>query len=295
MENLEDLKKERKEVMNEIKEYRKMLKEREDKLNDLEDKIARIEGAPKDLKEIEVDARNITKNLKKRERPDKGYYNEEQEERNKKRIKRNKISQENFQEKETMEINVEMENNYIEENVEMEQEDTNGRKREKIKEKRKLDKFVEELNMIVDKRNLDKIIEQEEKVDNEQRIGTEDLVIQLKEIEVTMKITRKTNQIEILKRYNYAESFRIRVRKEMEKDISEQKARMIIYKEISEKLDGNYENLRKMTQQAEKLYRIIKETGGRQIIRNLKMTNMSTLLKLTKKQILYLVEKLERE
>ena len=107
-------------------------------------------------------------------------------------------------------------------------------------------------------------------------------------------LVEKTNQIEILKRYNYAESFRIRIRKEVEKGLEDQTARTKVYKEITEILGKEYKNLKKMTQEAEKLYRIVKKAGGKKIIRNLKVTKMSTLLKLTREQILYIIGKLEK-
>ena len=259
--------------MERIRKLEKRLEKEQNELNKIDDKIAEIEGVPDEVTEIRESAESFTSNIKKRPRPNyKENSNEEHEERNKKRQKR-KFT--------TPEI--------------MEEEDSEEVENEKVKKGKKLDRMIEELNMINEKGGLDEIIEREEKINNEQQVETEDLVIQLKEIEIIMGLAGKTNQIEMLKRYNYAESFRMRIRKEMKNGMEDQTARTKVYKEINEIMGKSYTNLKKMTQQAEKLYKLIKETGGRKIIKNLEVTKMSTMLKLTREQILYVVERLERK
>ena len=282
MNDLKTLEKERRKAIKREEELEKELKRVRAEINDLEDKITRIKGILKEQKDIEKEAKGFTRDIKKRPRPSyENNFNWEQGERTKKRLKENKISREK-----TQEISSES----------SEESNDNGNIFEvkRVEKGKKLDKIIEELNMVNERGDLDEIIEHEEKINNEQQVETRDLVTQLREIEFMTRLVEKTNQIEILKRYNYAESFRIRIRKEIEKGLEDQTARTKVYKEITEIMGKEYKNLKKMTQEAEKLYRIVKEAGGKKIIRNLKVTKMSTLLKLTREQILYIIGKLEK-
>ena len=279
---LETLKIKRKKVEKEIEELTDKLEEKRNELYVLDKEIAGIEGVPRDVENIRKEAENFTKDKKKRPRPSyENNFNWEQGERTKKRLKEIKISKEK-----TQEISSES----------SEESNDNGNIFEvkRVEKGKKLDKIIEELNMVNERGDLDEIIEHEKKINNEQQVETRDLVTQLREIEFMTGLVEKTNQIEILKRYNYAESFRIRIRKEIEKGLEDQTARTKVYKEITEIMGKEYKNLKKMTQEAEKLYRIVKEAGGKKIIRNLKVTKMSTLLKLTREQILYIIGKLEK-
>lgn len=282
MENLKILESKLAERSRREEELKSELKEVQDEINVLEVEIARIRGTPEELNDIRKESENFTKDKKKRPRPSyENNFNWEQGERTKKRLKEIKISREK-----TQEISSES----------SEESNDNGNIFEvkRVEKEKKLDKIIEELNMVNERGDLDEIIEHEEKINNEQQVETRDLVTQLREIEFMTRLVEKTNQIEILKRYNYAESFRIRIRKEIEKGLEDQTARTKVYKEITEILGKEYKNLKKMTQEAEKLYRIVKEAGGKKIIRNLKVTKMSTLLKLTREQILYIIGKLEK-
>jgi hypothetical protein len=285
MENLKLLKEKQRRILKEIEYLEKELQKKRNEWDNLDDKISRIEGISDEIEEIKENAKNFTRNKKKRPRPNYTMnFNEEQETRTEKRRKRDNISlKENLSEEETQD-----------DKTEDEIEQPKDQEIIRYSKRNKLDEFVKEIRLINEKGNLDEILKQEEEINNEQQTRTENLVKQIKEIEIITKLAKKSNQIEILKRYNYAESFRIRIEKETANDLSEQTARIKIYKEMNEIMKGDYQNLRKMTQRAEKLYEIINETGGRKIIRKLKITNLSTLLKLTKEQIIYIAEKLEK-
>ena len=110
-------------------------------------------------------------------------------------------------------------------------------------------------------------------------------------------LSNKTDELEKLYLYNYAESFQIRLREEMEKNSSMtlQTARTKMYKEIMEIgnfKEKDYRKIRKRTQRAERFYKLVKEAGGREKIKFLKGINIEAIIKLSKEEIEYAIRKL---
>ena len=85
----------------------------------------------------------------------------------------------------------------------------------------------------------------------------------------------------------------MRIKEEIEGDlsISEQTARTRIYREIQriKKLsEEDYTKLRKMTNKAERFYRVIEEAGGKDKIRHLSGISVDAITKLRKEELVNL-------
>jgi len=114
------------------------------------------------------------------------------------------------------------------------------------------------LETIIEKLDLE--IEEEREIDNGQRITTENLIKLLKEMEKMYNLARRSDELEKLYLFNYAESFQLRLKSEIEKNLAEQTARTKVYKEIFD-IGGfkekDYEKIKKRTQRAEKFYKLL--------------------------------------
>src|SRR5256886_9102165 len=133
------------------------------------------------------------------------------------------------------------------------------RKRKNESDERKTDKRRRTTDRIIEK--LRNEVEEEESKDNMQHTDTESLAEQATEIINGYGILKGEEVVLKLRWYNYAESFRMRIMEEMERDlsISEQTARTRMYREIQEvkKLsEEDYTRLRKITSKAERFYKI---------------------------------------
>src|SRR5205814_122056 len=117
-------------------------------------------------------------------------------------------------------------------NISEERRETRKRKNES--EERKTGKKRRTADRIIEK--LNNKIEKEESKDNVQHMDTESLAEQATEIINGYGILKGEEAVLKLRWYNYAESFQMRIMKEMEEDlsISEQTARTRTYKEIQE-------------------------------------------------------------
>jgi len=149
------------------------------------------------------------------------------------------------------------------------------------------------LKTIIEKLDLE--IEEERKIDNGQHITTENLIKLLKEMEKMYNLARRSDELEKLYLFNYAESFQLRLKSETEKNLAEQTARTKVYKEIFD-IGGfkekDYEKIKKRTQRAEKFYKLLKEAGGREKIKFLKEISIEKIIKLTKEEIEYAIKEL---
>jgi len=149
------------------------------------------------------------------------------------------------------------------------------------------------LETIIEKLDLE--IEEERKIDNGQRITTENLIKLLKEMEKMYNLARRSDELEKLYLFNYAESFQLRLKSETEKNLAEQTARTKVYKEIFD-IGGfkekDYEKIKKRTQRAEKFYKLVKEAGGREKIKFLEEISIEKIIKLTKEEIEYAIKEL---
>ena len=133
-------------------------------------------------------------------------------------------------------------------------------------------------------------IEEEESKDNAQQTDTKSLPEQVAEIINGYGILKGEEAVLKLRWYNYAESFQMRIMKEMEEDlsISEQTARTRTYKEIQEikKLsEEDYTRLRKITSKAERFYRVIEKAGGKDKIKHLSGISVDAITKLRKGEL----------
>src|SRR5438045_6923977 len=133
-------------------------------------------------------------------------------------------------------------------------------------------------------------IEEEESKDNAQQTDTKSLAEQATEIINGYGILKGAKTVLKLRWYNYAESFQMRIIKEMEEDlsISEQTARTRTYKEIQEirKLpEEDYIRLRKMTSKAKRFYRVIEKAGGKEKIKHLSGISVDAITKLRKGEL----------
>src|SRR5207248_10550300 len=136
------------------------------------------------------------------------------------------------------------------------------RKRRDEADERETNKKRRTVNKMI--KRLTNEIEEEESKDNVQHTDTESLAEQAAEIINGYGILKGEEAVLKLRWYNYAESFQMRIMKEMEEDlsISEQTARIRTYKEIQEirKLsEEDYTRLRKITSKAERFYRVIEK------------------------------------
>ena len=157
------------------------------------------------------------------------------------------------------------------------------------KKKKLIKKMVEQLNSG---------ITEEENMDNRYRITTEQLVEQVKEIEGITELTRRSDELEKLKLYNYAESFQFRIGEEIRMDQSKNNrtASTKIYQEMMIIMgipEGDNHGLRKRTQRAEKLYKLVKKAGGKEKLRLLEGISITAIIKLTKKEIEYAIRKIK--
>jgi len=183
----------------------------------------------------------------------------------------------------------------IKDNVDIYENDKNTseekcetRKRKNESEERKTDKKRRTTDRIIEKLNNE--IEEEESKDNVQHTDTESLAEQAAEIINSYRIQNEQETVLKLRWYNYAESFQMRIMKEMEEDlsISEQTARTRTYKEIQEikKLsEEDYTRLRKITSKAERFYRVIKKAGGKEKIKHLSGISVDAITKLRKGEL----------
>ena len=162
------------------------------------------------------------------------------------------------------------------------------RKRKNELEERKTDKKRRTTDRIIEK--LSNKIEEEESKDNVQHTDTESLAEQAAEIINGYGILKGEEAVLKLRWYNYAESFQMRIMKEMEEDlsISEQTARTRMYKEIQEikKLsEEDYTRVRKITSKAERFYRVIEKAGGKDKIKHLSGISVDAIAKLRKGEL----------
>src|SRR5947199_10859950 len=162
------------------------------------------------------------------------------------------------------------------------------RKRKNELEERKTDKKRRTTDRIIEKLNNE--IEEEESKDNVQHTDTESLAEQATEIINGYGILKGQETVLKLCWYNYAESFQMRIMEEMERDlsISEQTARIKIYKKIQgiKKLsEEDYTRLRKMTSKAERFYRMIEKAGGKEKIKHSSGISVDAITKLRKGEL----------
>ena len=160
------------------------------------------------------------------------------------------------------ERNIRDDANIYENDKDISEEKRETRKRKNESEERKTDKKRRTADRIIEK--LNNKIEEEESKDNVQYTDTESLAEQAVEIINGYRIQNEQETVLKLRWYNYAESFQMRIMKEMARDlsISEQTARTKMYREIQEikKLsEEEYTRLRKMTSKAERFYRVIEK------------------------------------
>ena len=162
------------------------------------------------------------------------------------------------------------------------------RKRKNESDGKKTDKRRRTVDKIMEK--LSDEIEEEESKDNMQHMDTESLAKQATEIINGYGILKGEETVLKLRWYNYAESFQMRIMKEMEEDlsISEQTARTRMYKEIQEikKLsEEDYTRVRKITSKAERFYRVIEKAGGKDKIKHLSGISVDAIAKLRKGEL----------
>ena len=162
------------------------------------------------------------------------------------------------------------------------------RKRRDEADDRETNKKRRTVNKMI--KRLTNEIEKEESKDNVQHTDTESLAEQAAEIINGYGILKGEEAVLKLRWYNYAESFQMRIMKEMEEDlsISEQTARTRTYKEIQEikKLsEEDYTRLRKITSKAERFYRVIEKAGGKDKIKHLSGISVDAIAKLRKGEL----------
>ena len=162
------------------------------------------------------------------------------------------------------------------------------RKRKNDSDERKADKKIRTVYRIIEK--LGNKIEEKESKDNVQQTDTKSLAEQATEIINGYGILKEQEALLKLRWYNYAESFQMRIKEEIEGDlsISEQTARTRIYREIQgiKKLsERDYTRLRKMTNKAERFYRVIEEAGGKDKIKYLSGISVDAVTKLRKEEL----------
>src|SRR5436190_1381511 len=162
------------------------------------------------------------------------------------------------------------------------------RKRRDEADERETNKKRQTVKRII--KRLTNEIEEEENKDNAQQTDTKSLAEQAAEIINGYGILKGEEAVLKLYWYNYAESFQMRIMKEMEEDlsISEQTARTRTYKEIQEikKLsEEDYTRLRKITSKAERFYRVIEKAGGKDKIKHLSRISVDAIAKLRKGEL----------
>jgi|SRR6266480_635273 len=133
-------------------------------------------------------------------------------------------------------------------------------------------------------------------MDNKLRTETETLIKLLEETENIMEWSEGLNELKKIKIYNYAESFQMRLKKELEENLLRKPlARTKVYREMIKMgnlKEGDYRRLKKNTQRAERFYKLVKEVGGREKLWFLKGISITAIIKLTKKEIEYAIKKI---
>jgi hypothetical protein len=282
MEDLKVLKRKRKEIIKKIEKLRK-------DLNDVEDRIAEIEGIDKDVEDIREVSEKITKDIKKRPRPDYKEnlnINKECEDRISKRQKR--IDKEKIVSPETIEDSeLEDEQQEIIQKLEMDEDnlgfDFNEEEIIELNGKNQSKKEIEDL--------LEELSEEELKnLEFESRI---------KETEITGEIPKlyyklckqegilfegKRGMMEIY--YEFGKKFEEKLNVLLDEY---QKEKTAINKIIEEIIRGginyNRRTILRKSEKARKIYKIINTVGGKEKIRKLKNLNSEEYMKFSLKEI----------
>jgi len=165
------------------------------------------------------------------------------------------------------------------------EEDLNN---ESNKRRKTLEKFIV---------NISKEIKTEKELNNESQTKTEILVKLFEEVENIEEFAKGINELKKLKMYNYAESFLLRVKEEMERNLSknDRSIKTKIYQEMIEigKLEEkDYGRLKKKTQRAIIFYNKIEDFGGRKIIKFFEGIGINAIVNLEEGDINYAMRKI---
>ncbi len=292
--------------MKEKEELEKELKELRNEINDLDDEIAKMEGAPEEMEDIRKEAENFIKDKKKRPRPSYGKdFNLEQEERTEKRQKRNEVLQENIEERrnfeepeqeileDTQETGENMDNIIERENTEKEINELSGElegewnneqmKYRESNRKRQSRKEIENLLEELSEKDLEKL---EYKENIEEKITEEisEAYDKLRKQEGFL-LNGKRKMMEIY--YEFGKKFEEKVNNLIDNEQNEEMSAVSkIIKEIMKGgVNDNKRNIRRRSEKARKIYRIISVDGGKEKIKRLKVLNSEEYTKFSFKEI----------
>ena len=307
MENLKRLEKEKKKLEKEVKDLQRKLEEKKNRLYEVERKIAES-GKLEELNDVKRVSKSFTEDIKKRPRPSyKESHNEEYEERTKKRQKRNFTSPETIQDKDSLEDNIEIEqeNKNKEERreiIDLESEydwtkippdpekDTNNSS-DDITEKRLIEltrrnwsrKEIEDL--------LEEITEEEIKeLESERKINEEEITEEISRLylrlckEEGILFEGKRGTMETY--YEFGKVFEEELDSLLNQYEKEKTAiNKIIKKIMKGGINHDRRNIVRKSEKARKIYRIINKEGGKEKIRRLKRLNSEDYMKFSFKEI----------
>ena len=318
MENLENLKIKRERMLEKIDELKRKLKEEQDKLNDLKDEIAEMEGVPEEMEDIREEADNFTKDIKERPRPTykkseetNMENNEVLEETNQENeiteIERdseintdedelgNQMNESNMknltttQERNNVEITKGFGNNVDERKRKMTTPEIIEKDMEESENELPKKKKIKTLDSVKRINDLLKELSEEELKELEEiELGREEIMDGLTQLfhnacEQERKLKKNKRKV-FLSWYEYIEEFnrRIEILKREEITITTRVITERLYKEIKEKcVIYNSDNIRKKTEKAKKIYRILSKIGGKEKIGKLEKLNTEKFAKLT--------------
>ncbi len=303
MKNLREilkLKTKREEKLKRKEKLEKELGELRNEINDLDDDIAKMEGAPEEIEDIREEAENFIKDKKKRPRPSyEKDFNLEQKERTEKRQKRNEVLQENIEEgrnleeteqeilEDTQETEENMENIVEEGTTEKEINELSGELEgewnneqiiyEESNRKRQSRKEIEDLLEELSEEDL-KGLEYEETIEGKITEGISEIYDKLRKQEGFL-LSGKRKMMEIY--YEFGKRFEERINSLTDDEQYEEMSAVskIINEIMKGGINDNRRNIRKRSEKARKIYRIISVSGGKEKIKKLKVLNSEDYMK----------------